>query len=254
MTRVVKLGGRAQQDPQLPAALALLCREWPGQVCLVHGGGDEVSQLQRRMGVEPRFVGGRRVTSAADLEVVRMVLSGTINKRLVSALLAHDVDAVGLSGEDAGLLAARPVAREQLGRVGEVTRVEPRVLAHLMAGGFVPVVSPLARDASGGYGEALNVNGDDAAAALAAALSADELLFLADVPGVLADGAVLAQLDVAQARALVADGVAAGGMAAKLQAAHAALASGVGSVRIGDIGAVRDGSRGTRITLSPIYV
>ena len=98
MTRVVKLGGRAQQDPQLPAALALLCREWPGRVCLVHGGGDEVSQLQRRMGMEPRFVGGRRVTSAADLEVVRMVLSGTVNKRLVSALLAHDVDAVGLSG------------------------------------------------------------------------------------------------------------------------------------------------------------
>lgn len=253
MTRVVKVGGRPQLDAKLPA---LLAEEWDAiskPMVLVHGGGDEISALQRTLGDEPRFVGGRRVTSRQDVEIVRMVLSGTVNKRLVSALVAHDVDAVGLSGEDAGLLVAERALDEPLGYVGRVQRVEPRVLVQLMTGGYVPVVSPLARDASGGYGEALNVNGDDAAAALAAALGADELLFLADVPGVLVHGEVLGALDAAQARELIASGVAAGGMAAKLQAALDALAAGVRKVRIGALGALRDDARGTTITLSPVY-
>ena len=245
---LVKLGGRVQQDPALPAAIAQLCLERPGAVCVVHGGGDEVSALQRAMGLEPRFVGGRRVTGPEDLELVRMALSGTSNKRVVGALVGAGVAAVGVSGEDAALLVAE-VADPALGRVGRVTRVEARLLETLLAAGFVPVVSPLARDAAGEG--ALNVNGDDAAAALAAALGADEVLFLADVPGVLVAGAVVPSLDATAARGLVADGVAAGGMAAKLDAALSALAAGVPRARIGGLDALRDPASGTLVSLAP---
>jgi acetylglutamate kinase len=245
---LVKLGGRVQQDPALPAAIARLCAARPGGVCVVHGGGDEVSALQRAMGLQPRFVGGRRVTSPQDLELVRMALSGTSNKRVVGALLSAGVAAVGVSGEDGALLVAE-VADEALGRVGRVTRVDTRLLETLLAAGWVPVVSPLARDAAGEG--ALNVNGDDAAAALAAALGADEVLFLADVPGVLDAGAVVPRLDADAAGALVASGVAAGGMAAKLDAALAALAAGVPRARIGGLDALTDPASGTLVSLAP---
>ena len=247
--RVVKLGGRVQQDPALPAALAALCAEHPGGVCVVHGGGDEITALQRTLGGEPQFIGGRRVTSRQDVEIVRMALSGTSNKRLVSALLSQGAPAVGVSGEDAALLVAEPVDAETFGWVGRVTRVETRLLDVLLGAGYVPVVSPLARDARGdGEGGALNVNGDDAAAALAAALGADEILFLADVPGVLVDGAVAPELDGGQARALIAAGIAVGGMAAKLEAAQAALAAGVPRARIGGLDALRDATKGTLLS------
>lgn len=247
---VVKLGGRVQQDAALPGALAALCAAQPGGVCVVHGGGDEITRLQRTLGGEPRFVGGRRVTSREDVEVVRMALSGTSNKRLVSALLAAGAPAVGVSGEDAALLVADPVDAETFGWVGRVSQVETRLLEVLLGAGYLPVVSPLARDARGSaHGGALNVNGDDAAAALAAALGAEEILFLADVPGVLVDGAVAPVLDAAQARALIAAGIAVGGMAAKLEAAQAALAAGVPRARIGGLDALRDASQGTLLTM-----
>ncbi|HEU4630262.1 MAG TPA: acetylglutamate kinase [Gemmatimonadaceae bacterium] len=246
---LVKLGGRVQQDAALPAALAALCAARPGSVVLVHGGGDEVSALQRAMGLEPRFVGGRRVTGERDVELVRMALSGTSNKRLVAALLSAEVPAVGVSGEDAELILAE-VHHPAFGRVGRVRRVDPRLLEVLLAAGYVPVVSPLGRDAEGGG--PLNVNGDDAAAAVAAALDVDEVLFLADVPGVLDDaGAVIPALDADAARALVAAGVAVGGMAAKLEAALAALAGGVRRARIGGLGALADAAAGTQVTLAP---
>ncbi|HEX6630843.1 MAG TPA: acetylglutamate kinase, partial [Gemmatimonadaceae bacterium] len=233
----------------LPAALAALCAARPGGVVLVHGGGDEVSALQRAMGIEPRFVGGRRVTGERDVELVRMALSGTSNKRLVAALLSAGVPAVGVSGEDAAVIQAE-VREPEMGRVGRVRHVEPRLLEVLLAAGYVPVLSPLGRDDESGG--ALNVNGDDAAAAVAAALGADEILFLADVPGVLDDaGALIPALDADAARALVDSGVAAGGMAAKLDAAQAALAGGVRHARIGGLAALGDAAAGTQVTREP---
>lgn len=246
---VVKLGGRVQGDPLLPHALAALAAARPGGLCLVHGGGDEISALQRAMGVEPSFVQGRRVTSTQDLTLVRMALSGTSNKRLVSALVARGVAAVGISGEDAGLLEAT-VPEPALGRVGRVRQVNARLLETLVAGGYVPVISPVGRDVEAEQGCALNINGDDAAAAIAAAFGADEILFMADVPGVLADGVVVPRLDTVEARSLVARGVAVGGMAAKLEAAQAALAAGVRMARIGGLEALGDGALGTQITLA----
>ncbi len=250
MTRVIKIGGRAQADPSLASAIRAATTADP--VVVVHGGGDEVSALQRRLGVTPKFSGGRRVTTRDDLELVQMVLSGSANKRLVAALVGAQVRAVGISGEDDGLLRARATSRETLGEVGAPTRVDARLLALLIGSGVVPVISPLARDEDTGM--PLNVNGDDAAAAIAIALGAEELVLVADVPGVIADGVVLPDVDVEQAVALIDNGTARDGMAAKLHAARRAVELGVARVRIGNIDAIRSATAGTAITLSPTAV
>lgn len=242
----MKLGGRVQQSGAVHTALAAAWRAAPGSLCVVHGGGDEVSALQRAFGLEPRFVGGRRVTSSEEIDLVRMALSGSANKRLVAALEAAGAPAFGLSGEDGALIVARQAAGGSLGRVGEPVAVHGAVLTALFGAGFLPVVSPLSR-AEDGSG-ALNVNGDDAAAAIAAELGAGELLLLADVGGVLADGRVIPALDAEGAATLIAAGTAAGGMAAKLEAALRALDAGVPCVRIGGVGALSDPSSGTALT------
>jgi acetylglutamate kinase len=251
MRRVVKIGGRAQGDPRLVPLIASALQRGDA-IAVVHGGGDEVSALQRRLGLEPQFRGGRRVTSPEDLEVVRMVLSGATNKRLVARLISGGVPAVGVSGEDGALIQAR-VTDADYGRVGGDITASPSLITTLWSGGFVPVISPLSRDAGDAEGSGLNVNGDDAAAAIAAALDADELLMIADVPGVLDDaGETIQQLDVAAAQALVASGVAKGGMAAKLEAGARALRDGVGRVRIGDLHVITDAAAGTRLVTSPV--
>jgi len=250
VTRVLKIGGRAQADPELASAIRAATTS--DHIVVVHGGGDEVSSLQRRLGLTPKFSGGRRVTTREDLELVQMVLSGSANKRLVASLVSEDVRAVGISGEDDGLLRARATTRETLGEVGAPTRVDARLLELLMGNDIVPVISPLARDEVTGL--PLNVNGDDAAAAIAVAVSADELVLVADVPGVVADGIVLPDLDVEQAVALIDNGTARDGMAAKLQAARRAVELGVARVRIGNIEAIRSATAGTGITLSPTAV
>lgn len=246
MRRVVKLGGRVQASAALHGALARAWASVPGSLCIVHGGGDEISRLQRAFGVEPRFVGGRRVTQAHEIDLVRMALSGSANKRLVAALGCVGAPAVGLSGEDGGLLVARLAAQGSLGRVGEPVRVNAAVLTALFDAGFLPVISPIA--AAEDDGGALNVNGDDAAAAIATELGAGELLLLADVDGVLVDGQVVPLLDADGAATLIAAGTAAGGMAAKLEAALRALEAGVPRVRIGGVGALSDPSSGTALT------
>jgi len=245
MTTVVKIGGRVQEDPRLAAAIASTARARHGGIVVVHGGGDDISRLQRQLGHEPRFVGGRRATTAAELDIVRMVLSGSANKRLAAAFQTAGLRCVGVSGEDGGLLTAHVAPGAPLGRVGERTRADATLLRDLLQAGWLPVVSPLARDADDPSGGGLNVNGDDAAAAIAAALGAQELIFLADVAGVLVDGAPVAELSHDQAGALISSGVAAGGMAAKLEAGSLALASGVQRVRIGDLTALFNAASGT---------
>lgn len=248
---VVKLGGRTQTDVALPAALAALWTQSGGQLTIVHGGGDQISELQRHRGEEPAFVGGRRVTTEGVLEIVRMVLSGLANKRLVSALTAVGAPAVGISGEDAAFLRAVPLDASTLGYAGTPARVDRRLIDALLGQGFLPVISPVATHDDQSIGGALNVNGDDAAAAIAAALGAEELFLLADVPGVLnADRQRIPVLSLDDARALVASGVAGGGMAAKLDACAHALAGGVVRVRIGDLAALSSADAGTSIVAS----
>lgn len=245
MIRVIKIGGRAQGDPALAHAIAAAASTGT-RLTVVHGGGDEVTALQSALGQTPRFIGGRRATPPEELDVVRMVLSGTVNKRLVGQFTAAGARAAGISGEDGGLLQCEVFGDGSLGSVGEPRRVDPAVLTALMDGGFVPVVSPLGRFADG---SGCNVNGDDAAAAIAAALGADELLLVADVPGVLdAHGELVADLDRADVDAMVANGTAKGGMVAKLEAALRALEMGVRRVRIGNLAAIADPKAGSIIT------
>lgn len=248
--RVIKIGGRAQADARLVPSLAAAAKS--ARVVVVHGGGDEISTLQRAMNLEPSFIDGRRVTSEADLEVVRMVLSGTVNKRLVAKLQSASVHAVGISGEDGGLLSAK-VAEEKFGRVGRDVIADVSILAHLLNGGWMPIVSPLARELGSATGAGLNVNGDDAAATIAAGLGADELVFIADVEGVLDNAMLVPMLDAAGAHALAERGVAQGGMRAKLEAAVLALRNGVRRVRIAGLEGINDRSTGTLIT-QPIPV
>jgi acetylglutamate kinase len=251
MMRVVKIGGRTQSDARVPDALRQAWNNSPNSLCVVHGGGDEISSMQRALGREATFVGGRRVTSQSDLELLRMVLSGLVNKRLVNSLVAAGIPAVGLSGEDGALIGAELIDASSLGLAGRPTVINTELLRTLMAAGYVPVISPVGYDAASGKGGTLNVNGDDAAAAIAASLEADELLLIADVEGVRgARGDFVQTLSVESSRELIASGVAAGGMVAKLESAHEALMAGVHRVRICDLAGLADSERGTFITQS----
>ena len=193
---------------------------------VVHGGGKVISRWMERTGSLPRFVRGLRVTDPATLEVVVAVLTGLVNKDLVAQLQARGVRAVGVSGADGGLFQAR-VMEPELGRVGEVVRVDPAPVLALLSRGFLPVVAPvaLAVDEEGRpEGGLLNINGDTAAGHLARALSASRLVFLTDVEGVLdASRRVIPHLPPARARAMVERGIATGGMIPKLQACLTAL-------------------------------
>ena len=245
---VVKLGGRTQGDPALPSALAGLWKSTGGHLVIVHGGGDQISALQRMRGEEPVFVGGRRVTTPLVLELVRMVLSGSANKQLVSALTAVGAPAVGISGEDAALLPGTLIDASVFGSSGTPGSVDPTLVQHLLSGGFLPVISPVGTNLDDAAHGALNINGDDAAAAIAVALGARELLLMVDVEGVLdGDRVLIPSLSLAAAQELVKSGVAGGGMAAKLEACEIALQGGVRRVRVGNILSLARLEAGTEI-------
>ena len=251
MKRVLKIGGRAQNDPSLMQVIHEAWKASPGALCVIHGGGDEVSAMQRALGREAAFVGGRRVTAQSDLELLRMVLSGVVNKRLVSGLVAADVPAIGMSGEDGALIGAEFIDRAVLGYAGRPVSINKDLLLALMRARYLPVISPVAFNTESGVGGALNVNGDDAAAAIAAAIGATELMYIVDVEGVLdGDDQVVGNLTLEQAREMIANGTAAAGMAAKLESAEAALTNGVGSVRICPLRGVTDTQCGTFLTQS----
>jgi acetylglutamate kinase len=249
--RVIKIGGRAQNDARLANLVHQAWSRSRGEICLVHGGGDDISAMQRALGRQAVFVGGRRVTGQGDLELLRMVLSGIVNKRLVNTLVAAGIPAVGLSGEDGALIGAEMIDAASLGFAGRPVGINAGLLRTLTAAGYLPVISPVGYDVTSGSGGVLNVNGDDAAAAIAIALKADELLMIADIDGVRDEnGETISTLSCEMARELVANGTAGGGMAAKLEAAEAALSAGVARVRVSDLDALGDGTRGTFITQS----
>jgi len=244
-TRVVKLGGNELDRPDWLAVCArALVRLDP--VVVVHGGGRAVSALSRRLGLPVEKRDGRRVTTPEVAEVVELVMAGPVNRQVVTALRAAGLDAVGLSGVDGGLLAAQP-APGGLGHVGEIAGVRVALLESFLLAGLTPVIAPMAPDVSGAAGPPLNVNADDAAAAIAAALGAAELLLVSDVPGVEVDGAVRPALEAGDVETLIELGEAADGMAAKLRAATAALRAGARAVRIGDLHLLDDARAGTRI-------
>jgi acetylglutamate kinase len=243
---VVKVGGNEVDSPEWVARLAAALARRGRRTVVVHGGGKEVSALQRVLGAEPEWRDGLRITTPEAMRAVAMVLTGVVNKRLVSALLGAGVDAVGISGEDGALLRAELLRGGALGRTGAVAQVRTELLRAWLAQGITPVVSPVSRGPDGGP---LNVNADDAAAAVAGALRAAELLFLSDVPGVLEAGSLLPEVAGGEAEALIAAGVASGGMAPKLRAAVRA-AGAVGRVRIGGLEMLDSSEAGTRVRVT----
>lgn len=239
---VLKLGGRAMEDASLRASFAqdvVLLRYVGVRTVVVHGGGPQIDAHLERLGLESSFVGGLRVTTPETLEVVRMVLRGQVNGDVIAAINAHGPFAVGLSGQDAGLLTAarrghavdgRPV---DVGLVGDVAAVDPSIVQLLVADGRVPVIATVAPTAGG---ELLNINADSAAAALATAIGAERLLMLTDVPGLLDDPAdpssLVSSVSVADLEALL-PGLSAG-MAPKMEACARAVRGGVSSAHVLD--------------------
>ncbi|MBN1963063.1 MAG: acetylglutamate kinase, partial [Anaerolineae bacterium] len=197
---------------------------------LVHGGGQAINRLQERLGIQPIYDHGQRVTDPATLEVAEMMLSGLVNKQLTLALLQAGVDALGMSGVDRGLLQVVPWS-EHMGLVGRIVHVRTDVLMDLCGQGIVPVISPISMGAQGRY----NVNADHAASAIAAALHADYATFVTNVPGVQVGADVVPSLSVAQAQDLIAQGIITGGMIPKVTAALEAVAQGVKKAMITDL-------------------
>lgn len=228
-TLVVKLGGRALEAPGAPGSLAAELTALGGSCVVVHGGGAEVSAWSKKLGLEPRYMEGLRVTDEATMEVAAAVLAGLANKRLVAQLRAAGVDAVGLAALDGGIVDALPHGDAvRLGAVGTVRRVRPALLETLLAQGRTPVLASIAAC----DGQLLNLNADDLAAAIAVALRAQVLVLLSDAPGLELDGAVVPRIEADEVEAMLARPEVEGGMRPKLRAARAALAGGVRRVHI----------------------
>ncbi len=232
---VVKFGGNAMGDADAMAEFArdiVLMRQVGLNPVVVHGGGPMINEMLAKLGIKSEFVRGKRVTDQATVEVVEMVLTGLVNKRIVQAIMDEGGRAVGLSGKDDDLMVA--VADDpELGFVGRPVEMNVQVLRDMFGAGIIPVVAPVATGMD--PNETFNVNGDTAAGAIAGALKADRLLLLTDVAGVKdADGNIVTQLTPDQVRQMTEDGVIAGGMIPKTETALAALEAGVRAVVILD--------------------
>jgi len=234
---VVKFGGNAMVDPALAESFAadmVLLRAVGIRPVVIHGGGPQIGELLGRLGIVSQFKDGLRVTDADTLDVARMVLVGKVNRDLVGAINTHGPLAVGLSGEDAGLISS--VARDpELGYVGDIESVNPTILHRLLAEDLIPVVSTIGGSAEG---QAYNINADTVAGALAAALGAEKVIYLTDVPGLLEDverpESLIAAATVAELRRKIADGELTGGMIPKIDAAVSAVEHGVPAAHLLD--------------------
>ncbi len=233
-TVVIKLGGHAMGSDEAMESFAsdvVLMRQVGVNPVVVHGGGPMINDMLTRLDIQSEFVNGKRVTDDATMNVVEMVLSGVVNKRIVQAINRAGGRAVGLSGKDANLMICDQTD-PQLGLVGTPAQMDPSILNTLFEKAMIPVIAPLG---AGRNGETFNINGDTAAGAIAGALKADRLLLLTDVSGVKnANGEVVTDLTADQIRALTQEGVIAGGMIPKTETALDAIASGVRAVVILD--------------------
>ncbi|MBW4421012.1 MAG: acetylglutamate kinase [Myxacorys californica WJT36-NPBG1] len=237
-TIVVKYGGAAMKDSSLKAKVI---RDVVFMACvglrpiLVHGGGPEINSWLDKLGIEAQFKNGLRVTDAATMDVVEMVLVGRVNKEIVSLINQAGGSAIGLCGKDASLIGARPSDEEGVGFVGEVNRVNPQILESLVEAGYIPVVSSVAADETG---QAYNINADTVAGEIAAALGAEKLILLTDTAGILKDykdaSTLIPRLDIQEARQLMDQGIVSGGMIPKVSCCVRSLAQGVKAAHIID--------------------
>jgi acetylglutamate kinase len=244
-TFVIKYGGAAQIEESLKQSFAqdVSLFSFIGiRTVIVHGGGPKISEMMKKMGKEPTFVQGQRVTDKETMDIVEMVLGGLINKEIVSLINGYGGKAVGLSGKDGQLIVAKKKmlgkssAKDEelidIGLVGEVQKINSDILDSLDKDGFIPVISPIGVSSNG---DALNINADLAATAIASALKAEKLLLLTDVPGIKDEkGNVLSTLSRSQVAVLVEKGIITGGMLPKVQACISAVEGGVGKTHIVD--------------------
>lgn len=237
-TVVVKYGGAAMKDSDLKDQVMrdLVFLSCVGvRPVLVHGGGPEINSWLGKLNIEPQFKDGLRVTDAATMDVVEMVLVGRVNKEIVALINTAGGKAVGLCGKDGNLIQARPHDKEGIGFVGEVSSVDTKVLEILANSGYIPVVSSVAVDATG---QAYNINADTIAGEIAAALDAEKLILMTDTAGILVDyqdpSTLLTQLDIKKARELIQTGVVSGGMIPKVNCCVRSLAQGVRAAHIID--------------------
>lgn len=236
-TVVIKYGGHAMSDPALSdlfAADVVLMRLVGMNPVVVHGGGPQISHLMRRLGKEPEFVDGRRVTDAETVDIVRMTLVGKVNREIVASVNRHGSYAVGLSGEDAALI--RVDQRDPLlGFVGDVREINPTIVERMLREELIPVIATVGVD---DHGQAYNVNADTVAGAMAEALDAEKLVYLTDVAGVYGDwpdeSSLISRIDVAGMEQLIADGKISEGMIPKLESCVSALKRGVRRAHILD--------------------
>ena len=230
---LIKIGGNELDESGFLARLVQVVRDLSKahKVVIVHGGGKTIRAWQERLGLQPRYVEGLRVTDEDSLEVVEAVLCGLVNKRLVTHLVNANVPAVGISGTDAGLVRVQKMRHPQgdLGRVGEVTSVRPDLVLTLLDAGLVPVISPVSL---GKDGLIYNVNADPVAQALAIALRAERLYFVSNVPGVLVAGQPIRAMTTRQAEAWIDEDIITSGMIPKVRAAVGAVEAGVGQAVI----------------------
>jgi acetylglutamate kinase len=238
MTIVIKISGHELDSAEYLAEFAQVIRDMNAPTVIVHGGGKEISTLQQRLSIEPRFIDGVRITDADSLALVEMVLCGTINKRLVRTLVNAGVNAVGLSGVDGGMISAAPMhlASVDMGFTGEVTAIRVDLLLNLLELGITPVIAPICLGVDNNF----NVNGDHVAGAVAVALEAERLVFLSNVEGVLRDGSVIETLTPEQTDTLIADGVIFGGMIPKVRTALSALDDDVAQAVITNLNGLRN--------------
>lgn len=235
-TIVIKYGGAAMTEKALKTQFAedVVLMKYVGMnPVIVHGGGPQISGMMKRLGKEPKFVKGVRVTDAETMEIVEMVLGGTINKEIVSLINRHGGKGVGLTGKDGALIQAKPMkGEEEMGQVGDVKTIDPQILKTLEGGRFIPVISPVGADEEG---RSYNINADLAAGKVASALAAEKLLILTDVPGILDDkGKLLPTLSRKEVQRLIKKGVISKGMLPKVEAALSAVEGGVRKAHIID--------------------
>ncbi|XP_078445655.1 N-acetyl-l-glutamate kinase [Wolffia australiana] len=238
-TIVVKYGGAAMKSAELQDSVVkdLVLLSCVGlRLILIHGGGPEINSWLGRLNIPAQFLDGLRVTDAATMEIVEMVLVGKVNKSLVSLINRAGGTAVGLSGKDGRLLTPRPAPNSAaLGFVGDVARVDPSVLAPLLGAGYIPVIASVAADDAG---QAYNINADTVAGEVAAAVAAEKLILLTDVPGILQDrddvGSLVKEIDIRGVRKMIQDGIVAGGMIPKVTCCVRSLAQGVRTASIID--------------------
>ena len=246
-TVVIKYGGAAMVDERLKEGFArdVVLMDYIGlNPVVVHGGGPQIGDVLKKMGIESRFVNGMRVTDDVTMDVVEMVLAGDINKEIVSLINRNGGKAVGLSGKDGGMIKAKKLPMEKvtfdkktpevidLGRVGNVTHVDPAVLITLDQGRFIPVIAPVGVDEEG---ESLNINADLVAGSVAASLKSEKLVLLTDVEGVVdQEKKLVSSLSAASAQRMLEEGVITGGMIPKIACAIKAITAGVKRVHIID--------------------